>query len=198
MEQNRIQEINDISDIDDVDTTEMDADARRVYFLSTIVSALLATITAWTLFFMFTDLDDLRLLLKCGIASIVIPVVFNSIYKMREKNNDYLKIVPCMKYTNLLNWTMTAAPLFLIIYDIIRFALSIGLPGGFYSYLAIFVFCFVICLFLAINASQAYDEEEPFYSLIVTYVHDNTILWWISFFGFAAVGCILVIRGGLF
>lgn len=198
MKKEKIPEINDVSDFEDVDTSEMDADARKIYFLSTIVSALLATLTAWTLFFMFTDYDDLRQLIKCGVFSLVIPVILFTIFKICEKSNDYLKIVPCLKYTSCLNWTMAAAPLFLVLYDIIRFGLNMRLPGGFYAYLVLLIISFLICLIVAINAGQAYNEEEPYHGMLLTYMNDSTILWWAAFFGLVAAGIIFVLRSGWF
>ncbi len=198
MKQKNIQEINDVSDLENVDTSEMDSDARKIYFLSTIVGALLTAITAWTLFFMFTELDDLRQLIKCGVVSIVIPVVLFPIYKICEKSNDYLKIVPCLKYTNCFNWILTAAPLFLVLYCIIRFGINLRMPGGIYAYLALLAVCFLICIIAAINASQAFDKEEPFHSMLLTYINDTTFHWWAAFFGLVAIGIILVFRSGWF
>lgn len=198
MKQKKLQEITDISDHEYVDTSDMDSEARKIYFLSTIVGALLTAITVWTLFFMYTEMDDLSQLIKCGVGSIVIPVVFFSIFKIREKDNDYLKIVPCLRYTSRFNWTMTAAPLFLVIYDFIRFGFNFRMPGGVYTYTALLAICFLISLFAAKHASQAYDKEEPFHAMISTYTNDNAILWWASFLGIAAAVIILVLRSDWF
>lgn len=198
MKQKKLQEITDISDHEYVDTSDMDSEARKIYLISTIIGALLTAVTVWTLFFMYTDMADTKLLISCVAGSIVIPIVFFSIFKIREKNNDYLKIVPCFSYTSRFNWTMTGASLFLVIFDFIRYGFSMKLPGGIYTYTALLAICFLISLFAAKHASQAYDKEEPFHAMLSTYTNDNTILWWAAFLGLAAAIIILVLTSDWF
>ena len=198
MEQDKLQNITDISDYEDVDTSDMDAEARKIYFLSTIVSALLTAVTVWTLFFMFTELAGVRLLITCVAGSMVLPIVFFSIFKIREKGGYYLKIVPCLRYTSRYNWLMTGASLWFVIYAFIRYGFVIRLPGGVYTYMAILALCFIASFIASNHASKAYDEEEPFHAMLATYTNDNTILWWTAFVGLASAITVLVLSSEWF
>ena len=199
MKQEKLQEITDISDYENVDdTSDMDAEARKIYFMSTIVGALLTAVTAWTFLFMCTDLAGARMLLTCIAGSMVIPVVFFSIFKIRESGGDYLKIVPCLRYTSRYNWIMTGASMWLVIYGFIRYGFYIRMPGGVYTYAVILALCFLASFIASNHASKAYDEEEPFHAMLATYTNDNTILWWAAVLGIATAITVLVLSSDWF
>ncbi len=198
MKEKKIQEINDISDHEYVDTSDMDRDARKVYIMSTIISALLTAVNVWAIACIATVHGTTKMLIACLGASIIVPIVFISIYKMREKSNDYLNIIPCLRFTSRYNWLMTAAPLALVVLDFIIFGFNTNIPGGAYSQLAILAVCYIVCLYVALHASKAYNKEEPLHAMLSTYSNDNTILWWAAFLGLSASVIILILTSEWF
>lgn len=198
MKQENLKEITDISDHEYVDTSDMDKDARKVYIMSTIISALLTAINVWAIACIATVHGTTKMLIACIIASFIVPAVFISIYKMREKTNDYLKIVPCLRFTSRYNWFMTAAPLALVVLDFIIFGFNTNIPGGAYTQLAFLGVCYIVCFFVALRASKAYNEDEPLHAMLSTYSNDNAILWWAAFLGLASSVIILVLTSDWF